>query len=161
MAGNAYMWITAQKQGAIKGGVTQSGRKDSILVHGCSHEIVSPRDMVSGLPTGQRQHKPFTIIKDVDCSSPLLMNALATNENIKTFLLQFWQADRAGRDAPFYSIRLDNASIASVRLEMPFESTPETMQHPEREIISFCYGKISWTWEQGGISAQDDWLVRA
>jgi type VI secretion system secreted protein Hcp len=25
-----------------------------------SHEIVSPRDPASGLPTGKRMHKPFT-----------------------------------------------------------------------------------------------------
>jgi hypothetical protein len=28
---------------------------------GTTHEIVSPRDAASGLPTGKRQHKPFVI----------------------------------------------------------------------------------------------------
>jgi len=32
-------------------------------------EIISPRDAASGLPTGKRQHKPFTIIKELDSSS--------------------------------------------------------------------------------------------
>jgi type VI secretion system secreted protein Hcp len=154
------MWLTGQKQGNIKGGVSLAGRKDSILVLGCNHEIISPRDIASGLPTGQRQHKPLTITKALDCSSPLLMNVLATNENIKTLLLQFWQTDRVGKEVPLYSIRLDNASISAVRFEMPFDSTPESKQYPEHEVISFCYGKISWTWEQGGISAQDDWQMR-
>jgi len=35
-------------------------------------EIVSPRDAASGLPTGKRQHKPFTITKELDKSSPVL-----------------------------------------------------------------------------------------
>jgi hypothetical protein len=35
-------------------------------------EIVSPRDSASGLPTGKRQHKPLTITKELDRSSPLL-----------------------------------------------------------------------------------------
>ncbi len=35
-------------------------------------EIVSPRDASSGLPTGKRMHKPFTITKELDKSSPEL-----------------------------------------------------------------------------------------
>ncbi len=34
--------------------------------------VVSPRDAASGMPTGKRQHKPFSITKPVDKSSPLL-----------------------------------------------------------------------------------------
>jgi type VI secretion system secreted protein Hcp len=147
MAHDAYMWITAQKQGIIRGPVTLAGRKDSILVFLCSHEIVSPRDPLSGLPTGQRQHKPLTIRKDIDCSSPLLMNSLCTNENIKNLVLQFWHKDRLGKEVAFYTIRLTNASIASIRLEMPEENPPETTRHPIRENVSFCYEKIEWTWE--------------
>ncbi len=35
-------------------------------------EIVSPRDAASGLPTGKRQHKPFTITKELDQNSSTL-----------------------------------------------------------------------------------------
>ena len=31
-------------------------------VVGFSHEIISPRDPASGLPTGKRQHKPFNVV---------------------------------------------------------------------------------------------------
>ena len=34
---------------------------------------------------------------------------------------------------------------------------PENTQHKEREHISFCYQKITWTWMDGGITASDDW----
>jgi hypothetical protein len=33
-------------------------------------EITSPRDAASGLPTGKRMHKPFTITKELDKSAP-------------------------------------------------------------------------------------------
>lgn len=36
------------------------GREDSIMVIGMSHSVVAPRDAATGLPTGKRQHKPFT-----------------------------------------------------------------------------------------------------
>lgn len=40
-----------------------------------SSSSVSPRDAASGLPTGKRMHKPLTITKELDKSSPMLYNA--------------------------------------------------------------------------------------
>ncbi|MGB5485766.1 MAG: type VI secretion system tube protein TssD, partial [Lysobacterales bacterium] len=72
MALNAYLNLTGETQGKINGSVTRAGREDSIKVIAVNHEVASPRDAASGLPTGKRQHKPFTITKEVDESSPLL-----------------------------------------------------------------------------------------
>ena len=83
---NAYLKLKGQKQGTIKGSVTQKGREGKIAVIAVTHEIISPRDAASGLPTGKRMHKPFVITKVItkklDKSSPLLYNALVNNENI-------------------------------------------------------------------------------
>lgn len=51
MALNAYLKLKGQKQGDIKGSVTQKGRENKIMVIAVSHEVVSPRDMASGLPS--------------------------------------------------------------------------------------------------------------
>jgi type VI secretion system secreted protein Hcp len=160
MAHGAFLSVTGQKQGKIKGPVTLPGRKDTIQVFAGGHNIVSPRDPQSGLPTGQRIHKPLTIAKEIDCSSPLLINALTTNENLKEVVLQFWQQDRTGRDSVFYTIRLLNANIADYRLVLSLDSLPAPVPHPELEEISFTYQKITWTWEQGAITASDDWESR-
>jgi len=157
MALNAYMKITGETQGDIVGSVTQSGREDSIMVIGTTHEVVSPRDAASGLPTGKRQHKPFTITKEVDKSSPLLYLMMVNNENITNWELQFWQPSATGQEQQHYTIKLENASIAGIRHEMLNNKYPENMQHKEREHISFCYQKITWTWVDGGIEAVDDW----
>lgn len=76
MALNAYLKLKGQKQGDVKGSVTQKGRENKIMVIAVSHEVVSPRDMASGLPSGKRQHKPFLVTKELDKSSPLLYKAL-------------------------------------------------------------------------------------
>lgn len=158
MSHSAYLKVTGQKQGKFKGQVTLPGRADSIRVYSGSHEIVSPRDPASGLPTGKRMHKPFTLVKEIDCTSPLFMNALVTNENLKEVVLQLWQQDRAGRDVPLYSVRLTNASLASVRMVIAPETLPGSILPPEREELTFTYQNIVWVWEQGGISAADEWL---
>ncbi len=160
MAQSAFLSVSGQKQGKIRGPVTLHGRKDMIRVHEGYHEIMSPRDIVSGLPTGQRIHKPLTVFKEVDCASPLLMTTLVTNENLTEVVLQFWQQDRLGREVPYYTIRLTNANISDIRLIMSFDTVPSVAPHPAQEEVTFTYEKISWTWEAGGITAMDDWEAR-
>lgn len=157
MALNAYLRLAGETQGDIVGSVTQAGREDSIMVIATNHEVISPRDTASGLPTGARQHKPFTITKEVDKSSPLLYQALVQNENITTWELQFWTPSSTGQEVQHYTITLTNASISGIRHEMLNNKYPENTQHKEREHVSFCYQKIEWTWNDGGISAEDDW----
>ena len=157
MALNAYLKLTGETQGEIKGSVTQAGREDSIMVIATSHEIVSPRDAASGLPTGKRQHKPFLVSKEIDKSTPLLMNALVNNENISSFECRYWTPSPSGQEVQHYTVTLTNASISAVRSEMLNNKYAENMQHKEREHVSFCYQKITMTWEDGGVTAEDDW----
>jgi len=43
-----------------------------------SHSVTSPRDAASGLATGKRMHKPMTITKELDKSSPQLFSLVVT-----------------------------------------------------------------------------------
>lgn len=157
MALNAYLRLTGKAQGEIKGSVTQSGREDSIMVIAFNHEVVAPRDPASGLPTGKRQHKPITVTKEIDKSSPLLMNLLVNNEQVTKWELRFWQPSPTGQEVQHFTVELENASVSSIRAEMLNNKYPENMNHREREHVSFCYQKITWTWMDGGITASDDW----
>jgi type VI secretion system secreted protein Hcp len=157
MALSAYLTLKGQKQGTIKGGVTQKGREGSILVHSFSNEILSPRDPSSGLPTGKREHKPVFILKEVDRASPLLWTALVTNENLTEWQLKFWTPTATGVEKEIYTIELTNASIASVREYMPDNEDPARASLPLLEKISFVYQKIEWTWMDGAVYAADDW----
>ncbi|HVK69879.1 MAG TPA: Hcp family type VI secretion system effector [Polyangium sp.] len=157
MALNAHLRIVAEKQGAILGSVTQKGREGSIQVIAAMHEIVSPRDPASGRPTGKRVHKPFVVTKVLDRSSPLLYSVLCNNENIKSFELQFYTPDKTGIEKQHYTVRLENANISSIIFRMPSTRSKIASQLPEREEIAFTYQKIVWTWNEGGISADDDW----
>jgi len=157
MALNAYLSLKGQKQGEIKGSVTQKGRENKIMVIAVSHEVISPRDPASGLPTGKRMHKPFVITKELDKASPLLLNILTNNENITEWELQFWRPSATGSEQQHYTIKLTNANIASVNFRMANNKHPELMKFAEYEEIAFTYQKIEWTWVDGGITALDDW----
>ena len=162
MALNAYLKLKGQKQGDIKGSVTRKGREGQILVIAVSHGILSPRDVASGLPTGKRMHKPLIITKELDKSSPLLMNALVNNENISTFTLDFYQpalaaGTGAGSETNYYRIQLVNANIASIETHMDNNTHPDLMRYAPYEQIAFTYQKISWTFLDGGITSTDNW----
>ncbi len=157
MALNAYLKLKAEKSGEIKGSVTQKGREGKIMVIAVHHDIESPRDPASGLPTGKRKHKALHITKELDKSSPLLYNVLVNNENLTEFELQFWQPSKTGAEKQHYTIKLTNANIASIHFEMPNNKNPDLMKYAEFEDVAFTYQKIEWTWMDGGITAQDDW----
>jgi type VI secretion system secreted protein Hcp len=157
MALNAYLKIKGDKHGEIKGSATQQGRENSIVVIATSHEIVAPRDAANGQPTGKQQHKPFVITKEVDRASPVLYAMLTTNEKCKSWRLEYWQPSATGKEVQHFTVELVGANIAGIRQEMLNNKYPENMQHKEREHISFCYDKISWTWTDGGITHQDSW----
>lgn len=135
------MKIKGQKTGNVS---------DNTRVLAVSHSIVSPRDIQSGLPTGQRMHKPFVITKEVDKISPLLMNILCTNENVTEVILTFSN----GNPNETYTIKLTNANIASVDLREALNSNGLAS-----EDIAFTYQKITWTYANGA-TAMDDWEAR-
>lgn len=163
MALNAYLRLKGQKQGEIKGSVTQKGREGSIMVIAVDHSIMSPRDPASGLPTGKRMHKQFVVTKEIDKSSPLLYSMLVNNENIPTWELQHWTPQvggavgGGGTEKQHYTVKLTNANVASIDSQMLNNKNPELMRYAECERVAFTYQKISWTWTDGGITAEDDW----
>jgi type VI secretion system secreted protein Hcp len=148
MAITAYLTLKGQKR-----------REDTILVHSFSHEILSPRDPASGLPTGKRQHQPVLILKEIDRSSPPLWSALVSNENLVTFQLAFYAPVAAtGAEKLTSTITLTNASISSIAESMPDNELAANAGLPLREQVTFTYQKIQWTWADGGITAMDDWV---
>jgi type VI secretion system secreted protein Hcp len=155
---DAYMTVKGRISGDIKGSVTTPGHQDSIRVVAVQHEITTPRDAQSGLPTGRRQHKPFVVTKELDKSSPILYRMLATNEGITSVVVKFMApAAPSGAAINDYTVTLTNASIADISFVMPSTVDPNSSKSPELDRVSFTYQKIEWTWTAGDISATDDW----
>jgi type VI secretion system secreted protein Hcp len=157
MALNAYLSLAGEKQGDIKGSVTQKGREGKILVFAFQHEIVCPRDPASGIPTGKRVHKPFMLTKELDKATPLLYNVLCNNENIKTWELQLWQPSPTGQERQHFTVRMWNANISAIHFKMANNKNPKLTKFAEYEEVSFTYQRIEWSWNDGGLVAGDDW----
>lgn len=165
MALLAYMTVKGQKQGTIKGSVTQKGREGTIAVIAYHHSVVSPRDPQSGVPTGQRMHKPFTVVKTTDKATPLLYTALCTNESLPEVSIEFWKPQvkagaGTGAEVQYYTVKLTNAGIASITAMMPNVEDPAQQRFDMQEEVAFTYQKIEWIWRDGNITAMDDWEAR-
>jgi type VI secretion system secreted protein Hcp len=156
---HAYLRLTGERQGEVRGSVTQKGREGSILVTQVFHSLVGPRDPVTGRPTGKRMHKPFIVTKDLDRSTPLLLSILSHNENIPRWELQFYRSIAIGVERPIFTVQLTNANISSIQFHMLNVRNPVQARVPEQEEVAFTYQKVVWTWNDGGISAEDDWLT--
>jgi type VI secretion system secreted protein Hcp len=158
---SAYLRLVGQKSGEIKGSVTQKGREGKIEVIAVSHDIVSPRDPASGLPTGKRMHKPLVITKQLDASSVPLQRVAADNENLREWELQFYavsiRGGVGGTETNNLTINLTGASIADINLQMPNDKHPDLMRLETFEEVAFTYQSIQWTWTEGGLTASDDW----
>jgi type VI secretion system secreted protein Hcp len=162
-----YAYLVGQKSGQVKGGILQKGREESIGVIAVSHSIVSPRDPASGLPTGKRMHKPWMFTKELDQASSVLYNMLCTNENLTSATFKFWApqvkavSTGPGSEVQNFTVKLTNASIASVEFQQPNIRHPDLAKFAEYEVVSLTYQKIEWTWTAGGITAVDDWEAQA
>ena len=66
MALTAYMAVKGKNQGDIKGSCPQGGdKKDKILLYASDHLVEIPKDTHTGLPTGQRIHHAYEVMKAV------------------------------------------------------------------------------------------------
>jgi type VI secretion system secreted protein Hcp len=153
-----FLKIKGQTSGDITGSVIEKGKEGTIAVIAVGHQIVSPRDLATGLPTGKRMHSPLVIVTHIDKATPLLYNLLATNENLPTVELDYWKTAPDGTESLYFKIKLTNANIASIKqTTLNSQSDPHIDMFGEYEEISMTYQKIEWTWTDGGITAADDW----
>ncbi|HEY4348676.1 MAG TPA: type VI secretion system tube protein TssD [Gaiellaceae bacterium] len=154
MAIKAYLSMKGQRQGQIKGGVTEPGRLDEIAVYDLAYSLVSPRDSATGLPTGKRLHHPVQITCPTGLQTPKVFQAAATNENLTEFKIDFWLPNRNGISTNAFRLELTNGSVAEFDLNLEQEGGVEELL----DQYSFTFQKIALTWLSGGISATDDWV---
>jgi type VI secretion system secreted protein Hcp len=162
----AYLSIEGATQGNITegaftaesvGNVYQEGHENEILVEAFNHTVTVPTDPQSGQPTGQRVHKPVTITKVFDKSSPMLYKALTSGERLPKCEIKWYRTSSQGLQEHYFTIKLEDAIITNITARMPNCQDPGQAHFTHLEDVSFSYRKISWTHEVGETSGEDDW----
>ena len=155
----AYLDLKLQTQGKVAGdsAVTSLNRKGLIEVWQFDHQVVSPRDAATGMATGRRIEKPVRITTPVGSASPLLFQAVVSNETLVKAVFRFFKHDRAGKELEYFRITLEDGTISSMstRLNMGDEAG----FHDEYHEIEFTYRKITVENLEAKKSAIDDWQI--
>jgi type VI secretion system secreted protein Hcp len=152
-------YIKGQTQGEIKGEFTAKGPETgTIECIGYNDEVLSPRDPQSGLPTGKRMEKPLVITTHFDSSTPKLLQAMYTNENLTQVYLELVRPNAAGVPTVFAKIQLANANIASIN--QVFDKSANSLEKGTISVkIALTFQKITFTYTAGGITASDVWMA--
>ena len=125
--------------GGIQGSCTAAGKEETVVIVGLEHNISYPLS-TQGQPTGTREHDPISVIKYIDKSSPFLYQKLCQGQQMQEMELKFYRLDNVGAEEHYYTILLTNVHVVGIKTYFP-----------NMEYVSFAYGTIRWTWEDGSI----------
>lgn len=159
MAETVHLFLKANGQD-IPGEPTQVSldRADSIECVFFEQGVETAREAGSGVATGRRKYGPVTIRKRIDKATPLLFKALCNNENIEgTFKFYRPSPTGDGTTQQYYTVDIKDARVGSVRDYSPDVIDPISSNYPAMEEVSFIFGNITWTYEDGGITHTDSW----
>ncbi|MCW8090319.1 Hcp family type VI secretion system effector [Alteromonas sp. ASW11-130] len=162
----AYIEIEGSSSGPITqsantvesmGNTYQSEHENEATVQAFKHQVIVPRDMQSGQPTGARVHQPFIITKVFDRSSPILFDAMCKGERLSKVTLKWYRTAMTGKQEHYFTHELDDAVIIDIQAYMPNAQDPAMAHFSHLEEVSLAYRRITWTHEISGTSGSDDW----
>jgi type VI secretion system secreted protein Hcp len=159
MAQTVHLWLKANNQ-PVNGDSTISSleRTDTIECLQFEDSVKAAREPGSCQASGGRTYSPIKIIKRVDKSSPLIQKALSGNEIIQgTFKFYRPAPTGAGGQEHFFTVAIEEGYIDQIKRISPDVFDPASATEPPTEEVSFVFGKITWTYEDGGISHIDHW----
>ena len=134
---NVYLTIKGSPS-KMKGDPSRASSPERIRL------ISVARETSSGMATGKRMHKPITITKEVDASSPMLKQALAKSDVLGDVVIEYEGAS-AGSAKAAQKIVLTNAMVSGIQMV------------GKTEQITLDYQTIEVTYTNGSKSATDDW----
>lgn len=142
--------------GKIEGSCDIAGREGTILVQAFDHVVELPSDE-RGMVVGRRIHRPLTVTKEIDRSTPLLYQAMCTGDLLPSVKLDWYRVDEAGAQELYFHITMRNAMVSKIHPWVPNVLDESSAGYRHMEDISFSYESISWTWVLDGIEYEDRW----
>lgn len=162
----AYMTIEGANQGDLSSGamsadsvgtLSNSGQEDTMQVQEFELGIEVPTDPQSGQPTGRRVHQGCRVVKYMDKASPLLLQAIATGEQLTKVVVQFFRTSTTGSQEHYYTIELEEATLVKLQPYFPMALDTANSNYAHMEELRMTYKKITVTHEVAGTSGGDDW----
>jgi type VI secretion system secreted protein Hcp len=130
---DAFLAVLGKRQGPLKGECETAGHEDEIDLIAWRWAVSAPTAAGSARATGRRVYELLRVDKYVDASSTKLINALASNEELRSVTLSLRKAGTDDDD--FFSVKLERARVVGSELQ----SSPSGGLY---ETVAFAYQKI-------------------
>ncbi|MDF1791809.1 MAG: Hcp family type VI secretion system effector [Thalassobaculaceae bacterium] len=162
----AYMTIEGANQGDMSSGamsadsvgtLSVSSQENKMQIQEFELGISVPTDPQSGQPTGRRVHTGCRIVKYLDKASPLILQAIATGEQLTKVKVEFYRTASTGSQELYYTVELDEATLVSLQPYFPMALDGANSSYGHMEELKITYKKIAVTHEVAGTSGGDDW----
>lgn len=142
----------------VVGDVSRRGLEGAIECLSYEQGVTVPSDR-GGLAVARRQYSPIRLIKRIDRTSPILLQALNQNRPIDASF-RFYRPTEKNAIEQFYTVSVVQARISSVRQYLPDVMNVASGDRPPLEEISISYGQISWRYALEDIEAEDAVTLR-
>lgn len=156
MSTPAHLWLEDENGSPIVGSCMMPTRPGSIELKSFSHGVTIPVDPSWGKLTGTRVHRPITIVKEFDQTTPLLYRAVCEGRVMKKGIIKMYRILASGIEAEYFIIVMENVKFTTVA---PF-LTPNGMSSTHLETLELRYEAISWKYTEGNIIYRDTWNDR-
>ncbi|WP_152084009.1 Hcp family type VI secretion system effector [Enterobacter oligotrophicus] len=152
----AHLWLEDENGSPVVGSCMMPTRLGSIELKSFSHGVTIPVDSSWGKLTGTRVHRPVTIVKEFDQTTPFLYRAVCEGRVMKKGIIKMYRILESGIEAEYFNIVMENVKFTTVA---PF-LTPNGMSSTHLETIELRYEAISWKYTEGNIIYRDTWNDR-
>lgn len=157
MSTPAHIWFDDENGSPIIGGCLIPLRLGSIELKSFSHGVTIPVDPNLGRLTGTRVHRPITIVKEFDQTTPILYRAVCEGRTLKKATIKMYHITEAGIESEYFNIILENIKITTVA---PYLA-PGTRSSTHLESLELRYEAITWKYTDGNIIYRDKWNEHA
>ncbi len=135
----AFITMEGTKQGKFKGNV-QGGQKSEIIDF--NYSLSQSYDQASGQATGKIKHGALTVTMKNGPSTPQILQALSTNEVLKSVFIEFARTQPDGTSFIYYTVKLVNARITRVNQSAYTDQPSANHGGLPLDEISFVFQKI-------------------
>jgi len=127
-----FLKVELARQGPIKGEAADEKHKEEILLTGWNWGMESKSAMSSAGPSGKATVHELRCFKNIDRASPVIMQALRTNETVKKATLT---CRKAGKEQQEYlKITIQNGRLTSYSVDTDGAAPTETLAFSFKKI---------------------------
>jgi len=149
---DAFMTMKAAKLGKIEGSTFNKSKAGWIDILDFEHQLTSPRDPSTGQAAGKVKFGLVKVKKPIDKATPLLYQALATNDLIQEVLFEFYTSGATAAGRKYLDIKLTNAFVAEVTM---YQQDIEMGKAGDRgeigtkfvQTVALSYYQMSWKYQ--------------